>query len=99
MLQVSLDLIKDNILDTGVDSQSRALDERLATATVHALERTARQLGYVARCLPLVGVDTEVTREVALAGERAVAVVVLADEGAHEEIVARADMVAVVDEL
>lgn len=48
---------------------------------------------------PLVGVDTEVTREVALAGERAVAVVVLANKGAHEEVVARADMVAVVDEL
>lgn len=39
------------------------------------------------------------TREVALAGERAVAVVVLANKGAHEEVVARADMVAVVDEL
>lgn len=49
--------------------------------------------------LPLVGVDTEVTREVALAGKRAVTVVVLANKGAHEEVVARPNMVAVVDEL
>lgn len=45
MLEVSKAVEVVNSLDTGVDGQSRTLDERLATATVHALERTVRQLG------------------------------------------------------
>jgi hypothetical protein len=44
-------------------------------------------------------VDAEVAREVTLASESAVAVLKLADKGAHEKVVAGSDLIGVVDEL
>lgn len=91
---------RKDILDSGVDRQGRTLNERFAAATVAACEGASQS----ARTLwgtdsPLIRVDTEVTREVALASERPVAVVEITNKRAHHEIVAWADLVVVVDKL
>lgn len=74
-------------LDTGVHRQGGALDEGLSASAVHADER------------PLVCVDAEMTRKIALTRKRAITVVVFADEWPDHDVVAGADLVAVVHKL
>lgn len=85
---------------TSVNSQSRALNECFTAPAENTHEwpvKLVACLGWIDS--PFVGMDPKVASEVTLASEGSVAVVKLADKGPHEKIVARSDLIGVVDKL